>query len=79
MEPKGSLTSSKDSSICLYPKPAKSTTQTRNLYLKIRFNIVLPFTPMCTKWSQYLDYQATIVLFNQRISLTLQQQQQEFL
>ena len=53
MEPGGSLQHSQKPTICPYPEPFQSSSSN---FLKLRLNIILPFTPTHSKWSLSLRF-----------------------
>jgi hypothetical protein len=56
MEPEGSLPHSKVPATCLYPEPAQSSPYPTSYFLKIRLNIILPFTSRSTQLSLSLMF-----------------------
>ena len=59
MEPTGSLPHLQDSATCPYPKPDESSPCLPSHFFKIRFNVILPFTPTSSKWSHELPTETT--------------------
>jgi hypothetical protein len=52
METEGSLPCPQEPATCPYPEPDQSSPRPPPSYfLKIHFNIILPFTPRFSKWS----------------------------
>jgi len=52
MEPGGSLPHLQDRASCPYPEPDESSPCLPSHFLKVRFNVFLPFTLASSKWSQ---------------------------
>jgi hypothetical protein len=50
MEPKGSLHHSQQPATCPYPEPYQYSQCPHTTYRNIRFNIILPSTPVSSKW-----------------------------
>jgi hypothetical protein len=55
MESDSSSRPSEESAIYPYPEPDQSSPRPPNDFLKIRFNTILPCTPMFPKWYLSLD------------------------
>ena len=56
MEAEGSLPQSQNPATCPYPEPVKSSPYPPTDFFKIRFNIILPFTPRSSMWSLLLRF-----------------------
>ena len=56
MEPEGSLPHSQEPAISPYPDPDQSSPCPTFHFLKIHFNIILPYTPRIFQWSFPLRY-----------------------
>ena len=56
MEPEGSSPHSQVSATFPYPEPDQSSPDPHIHFLKIQFNIILPYMPGSTKWSLSLRF-----------------------
>jgi len=54
MELEGSIPHSQGPTICPFPEPDQSSPCPPSHFLKVHFNIVLPSTSGCSKWSRSL-------------------------
>ena len=56
MEPASSLSHSQDPITCPYPEPDQPSPCTPSYFLKMYFNVILPFIPGSSKWSLSLRF-----------------------
>jgi hypothetical protein len=56
MEPEGSLPCLQKLANCPYSEPGQSNPRPPPYFLKICFNIILPSTPLSSKWSISISF-----------------------